>query len=352
MRPASPASLVLPILLVLATAAAPARGETVRPLPALGIALEETTVSGISSGAFMAGQFQIAHSRIVKGAAIIAGGPYGCAEALATGFLPGLVKATLAVQTCMLHAYAFWGRPSVTLLAERIGELARAGRIDPPEGIARHRLYLFSGSRDQIVQPSIVEATVRLYRRLGVPDAAIQHVTRYPAGHAIITEDEGGACEVSKPPFVVDCDYDQAGSLLAHLYGALRPRVGQPTGEWITFDQQPFTASLGTHSMAEAGTLYVPADCIRQPGCRIHVAFHGCMQNRTAVGDAFVRGAGFHRWADTNRIVVLFPEAAVSFANPQGCWDWWGYSGSDFPTRDGAQIKTVRRMLDRLAARP
>ena len=51
-------------------------------LPALEAVTDRTSVSGISSGAYMAGQFQIAHSRLVVGAAIIAGGPYGCAESL------------------------------------------------------------------------------------------------------------------------------------------------------------------------------------------------------------------------------------------------------------------------------
>jgi len=36
--------------------------------------------------------------------------------------------------------------------------------------------------------------------------------------------------------------------------------------------------------------------------------------------------------------------------NPFGCWDWWGYSGSGYATQDGAQIKAVRAMLERLAA--
>jgi hypothetical protein len=36
--------------------------------------------------------------------------------------------------------------------------------------------------------------------------------------------------------------------------------------------------------------------------------------------------------------------------NPFACWDWWGYSGSDYATREGAQVKAVRAMLERLAA--
>src|SRR5512132_3856249 len=38
------------------------------------------TVSGISSGGFMAHQFHVAHSAHVAGAGIVAGGPYACSQ--------------------------------------------------------------------------------------------------------------------------------------------------------------------------------------------------------------------------------------------------------------------------------
>lgn len=46
----------------------------------LNINQEAISVSGISSGAFMAHQFHIAHSEHIMGAGIIAGGPYYCAR--------------------------------------------------------------------------------------------------------------------------------------------------------------------------------------------------------------------------------------------------------------------------------
>ncbi len=41
--------------------------------------IKETSVSGLSSGGFFAVQLQVAHSSIIKGAGIVAGGPYNCA---------------------------------------------------------------------------------------------------------------------------------------------------------------------------------------------------------------------------------------------------------------------------------
>jgi len=96
------------------------------------------------------------------------------------------------------------------------------------------------------------------------------------------------------------------------------------------------------------------------PPARVHVAFHGCRQSAAQIGRRFVDGAGYNRWADSNRLLVLYPQTvprhglAVGswkwISNPFACWDWWGYTGSDYPTRDGLQIRAVRAMLDRLAA--
>jgi poly(3-hydroxybutyrate) depolymerase len=48
-------------------------------LPAFNVDIRQTSVSGLSAGGFMAVQFDVAFSSILKGAGIIAGGPYSCA---------------------------------------------------------------------------------------------------------------------------------------------------------------------------------------------------------------------------------------------------------------------------------
>src|ERR1700726_4771345 len=60
----------------------------------------QVSVSGISSGAFMANQLHIAHSAGIMGAGIIAGGLYGCAvdHELEDGVY---ALASLAVGPCM-----------------------------------------------------------------------------------------------------------------------------------------------------------------------------------------------------------------------------------------------------------
>jgi poly(3-hydroxybutyrate) depolymerase len=332
-----------------------AASATAAELPALGARLDQTTVSGLSSGAYMAGQMQLAHASIITGAGIIAGGPYGCAESLFADSMPGpgtvFLNASKAINGCMLDGLKLWGIPNPKQLATRARQLAEAGRIDPTAEVLRDKVYLFSGREDRTVVPAIVAAAADFYAALGLPREAIKYVTEVAAGHGFVTTDKGLACGRSGQPYVVDCDYDQAGDLLGHLLGPLQPRSATPSAAPQEFDQGPFKDGLVDHSLSVSGAVYVPADCRRETGCSIHVVFHGCGQNRANVGETVLADLGFIAWADTNRLILLFPQVAQSALNPQGCWDWWGYTGRDYLTRQGAQIVAVHRMLLRLAAR-
>lgn len=347
--------LAVPAALLLFAGILSGCGESgTRELPALSAALDETSVSGLSAGAYMAGQFEIAHSRDVVGAGIVAGGPYGCSESLFADVIPGpgtaLLNLTKAINGCMLNALQAFGVPNPKQLADRAGRLAEAGRIDPVANVKGDRVYLFTGQDDHTVVPAIVEAARRFYEAIGVPEAQIKLVSNPTAGHGFVTDDKGRACDYSGKPYIVDCDYDQAGAILAQIYGPLAPRSAEPAGEFLLFDQRPFTHELSNHGLSDNGIAYVPPACREARGCRVHIAFHGCGQNRTFVGDAFARDTGFARWADANRLVILFPQTATTPLNPQGCWDWWGYTGPGYLTRNAPQIIAVRRMLEHLAA--
>jgi hypothetical protein len=333
---------------------APARAaEDIPKLPQLAADMTQTSVSGISSGAYMAGQFQIAHSKIVTGAAIIAGGPYGCADSAFSDLMLGpgvaILNLSKAINGCMLNALALWGVPNVDQLVEKTKKLAAADRIDPLDSLVSDRVYLFSGTNDRTVVPAIVASAYEFYKRIGVPEKNMTFVSDLPAGHAFVTEAEGLACENTGKPYVVDCDYDQAANVLKRIYGDLAPRTAQPAGAFVEFDQQPFLEGEAEDGMDRKGVVYVPPSCAKSATCRIHIAYHGCSQNRAATGDSFIRESGYANWADTNRLIVLFPQAESTPVNPQGCWDWWGYTGANYLTRDAPQIRIVYRMLETLA---
>jgi poly(3-hydroxybutyrate) depolymerase len=304
------------------------------PLAALG-AHENATVSGVSSGAYMAVQFHVAHSARIKGAAALAGGPYYCAQ--------GSLKR--AYNNCMKPG-RFLPLPSIATLRAQTEALARQGRIDPTANLASSRVWLFTGLNDETVKPQVVEALYAFYSAYKALSVIVRHKT---AGHAMVTEDAGNKqCASTRSPFINACDYDAAGALLEHLVGPLAPPPAKPGGRLQSFDQTPFGAE--GISMDLEGYVYIPKAC-ETTGCRVHVVFHGCRQSRAAVKEQFAREAGYNRWGDTNRIVLLYPQAlprSWPMYNPDGCWDWWGYSGSDYYRRAGKQMRAVKAMVDRL----
>jgi poly(3-hydroxybutyrate) depolymerase len=315
-------------------------------LPGLGIEVAETSVSGLSAGAYMAGQLQVAHSKQIVGAGIVAGGPFGCAESQADSFLPPIAQnLSQAFEECLNGR----GIPDATALVERAKGLAKAGEIDPLADLSKDRVYLFSGGKDRIVDRSVVEAAKRFYIDAGVPKENVALMTRDDAGHSILTNDTGNACGLSASPFVSDCDYDQAGAILKWIYGELNAPAERPKGRFLVFDQSPYAEGFGNGLSSEA-VVYIPGACTGKNGCRLHIALHGCEQNRDQVGMTFIEGSGFAHWADTNRLVILFPQVEASILNPKACWDWWGYTGKDFLTKDAPQVAAIWRMVERLAS--
>lgn len=312
-------SFLLSLLVALATT--PASHALGEELPRLGVALSGTSVSGLSSGAYMAGQIELAHSKDIVGAGIVAGGPFACAETASTRLFPywPMVLWQNAMQAANACMQVFWGEPDAAALAVRAKELAQGGKIDPLAGLDDDKVYLFSGEADETVRRPVVEAAKRFYEAAGVPSANITLVESQ-GGHAFLTETEGTACGVTAEPYVSDCDYDQAKAILEWIYGPLAPPLAAPTGQFIVFDQSVFDKSP-PNGLAKEGVVYVPRTCANESGCRLHIVLHGCDQARESVGDAFIEKSGFARYADTNRLVILFPQVAGSLVNPHGCWD-------------------------------
>ncbi|MBI1397783.1 MAG: hypothetical protein GC151_17565 [Betaproteobacteria bacterium] len=322
-------------LLILALAATVV--EAAERLPALNVDITETSVSGLSSGAFMAVQFHLAHASIVRGVGIVAGGPWFCAHG----------SAERATGECMQ------ARPATEPLLAAARRAARKGEIDPLNALARSRVWLYSGYNDGVVRQSVVDALDAFYGSL-VPVDAIFYRADLRSGHAIVSDEVTAHCDVTAEPFLVDCGYDMAGSMLQFIYGRLVVPGATLHGRLVRFDQTEFVKGWAREAgMASEGYAYVPAACANGERCRLHIALHGCEQSAESVGEAFVRNAGFNRWADANRIVVLYPQARATWGfpwNPAGCWDWWGYTGSAYATRLGPQVAALRAMADRIAS--
>lgn len=327
------------------------------PLPALGADTSRISVSGLSSGGYMAGQFQVAYSKLVIGSGIVAGGPYACAyapgaEAQAVWLSALTMNALRAQGQCMADSGTFFSAiPTALELLGRAKTLEKAGKIDALANLHNHKVYLFWGGRDDRVVQGVVTRAVDFYQRAGVPTDNISFVTLPTAAHAFVTDELGLACGTKGSPYLNDCDYDQAGAILTRIHGPLKPAGLEVESSFVSFDQTPYS-SAGTDAMlADTGMAYIPANCRKNEGCGVHVAFHGCEQG----GDAFttfVKNAGYARWAESNRLIVLFPRVRTGRLNPKGCWDWWGYTGPQFLERDAPQMLAVRQMIDQLVAAP
>ena len=329
-----------------------------RSLPTFNVELKETSVSGLSSGAFMAVQFEVAHSSIIKGAGIIAGGPYYCAQ-------NDVTKATTICTCTARPCKVAPGGTDLLTLAQKTRDEAGKSRIDPLSHLSDHRIFMFSGAKDSLV-PQAVMDDLEAYYRIFVKAENIRYKKDIQAEHSVPTESFGDACDHLGKSFINNCGYDAAGELLNQIYGGLKPRnTGKLSGSFMEFDQEEFIEKPGSHSMDKSGWAYVPASCSDGKKCKVHIAFHGCKQGHEAVGMTFIEHAGYNEWADTNDIIVLYPQVTPkkifgitgpltdkNNTNPMGCWNWWGYDKDrDYAVKSGRQMAAVKAMLDRVSGK-
>jgi poly(3-hydroxybutyrate) depolymerase len=433
--------VVCTLAIARSVAAAPALEEVAA---GVNIDVGQISVSGISSGGFMAHQFHVAHSEHVMGAGIVAGGPYYCARG---NILDAVTRCSqfVMLECAALGLDAKWCRK--TDLAPRnrtqIESAARAsfneakkqeaaGTISKLANLRNDNVYLISGKYDAIVPHGVMDTVFHFYAdsdKAGVQDGKVDYNSKFPARHTMVrdsfdkpTGDLVGACALPPAPppplegntFIDDCeqvakqhqktnhcicllsaasraateascpprnkkevckdlkDVDLAGAILNHIYGeeALKAgRVAVQESEVQAFDQRGVFSkfsdipnnALQNASMAREGYVFIPETCKEGRQCKLHVAFHGCLQGGTTdfrsghSGNLFAKYAGYNEWAKANDIIVLYPQIQARSAsvplNPQGCWDWWGqdYTHEGYHTKRGTQIKAVAQMINLLA---
>ncbi|MFI7606242.1 poly(3-hydroxybutyrate) depolymerase [Micromonospora sp. NPDC049366] len=292
-------------------------------------------VAGVSSGGYLATQLQVAYSGRIRGSAVFAAGPYYCAQN----------TVTQALYACGDNIYPTY----LANLETYTRTWASYGWIDPVGNLASRPAYVFHGNSDTTVKKSVTDDLVRYHQRFG---ASVQYDSGSSAGHAWVTPYGTGGCGVTAAPYLNDCGTDPQNAFLRKLLGSVAaPNTGPLRGTMIRFAQNTFAVGGWANgiSMDTSGFAYVPAPCAAGQSCRLLVALHGCLQGYGKVGTAFVDRANLNQYADTNNMIVLYPQATTSAANPNGCWDWWGYLGAtNYPIKGGAQIETIMNMVRRL----
>ncbi|HSV34733.1 MAG TPA: poly(3-hydroxybutyrate) depolymerase [Ramlibacter sp.] len=332
-----------------------------------------SSVSGLSSGAFMTVQLHLAYSSSFAGAGIIAGGPFRCAESFrGAAVLAEDAYVQGALYICMNPLVPSVG-PDAEKLATLARETAQAGEIDAISNLADDHLYIFTGSEDQVVYSDVVARTRRFYELLGVKPERIFYDDTVPAGHSIITDNpEDSPLGTNQPPYINHGGFMQSHDILRHIHGPLKAPSEQLSGRLVRFDQREFFGGSARASMSEFGYAYVPRSVEEGATARVHIALHGCKQgynytnyvngrpdinNQPPYGNRYITTTGYNHIADSNDIIVLYPQAqgadGGSMQNPDGCWDWWGYTSPtptqpDYYSRDAIQIKAIHGMLSRL----
>jgi hypothetical protein len=155
----------------------------------------------------------------------------------------------------------------------------------------------------------------------------------------------------------------------------LRPPSAQLSGKLMRFDQTEFLGGEdASSSMSRYGYVYVPDSVRRGKAARgVHIVLHGCKQgyeyvnfvlgrpdssNEPPYGARYMTTTGYNELADANDLIVLYPQATGDddnkAQNPDGCWDWWGYTSAnvdapDYYSRDALQIRALYGMLTRLS---
>lgn len=351
----APRRFLLAFALILAGSSARAQEPLAAQLGAYNADVRQSSISGISSGAFMAVQFAVAWSSVIRGVGAIAGGPYDCAHGTGLDVATG-ASMVAALTVCMKASPS---APDADGAVARADAFARDGEIDDLANVAGQKVYLFNGYNDTVVDRQVTDTLETFYRHyLGPAHAGnLFYQNALGAGHAQITAAYGGACQATVPDYINQCGYDQAGIILRHIYGALHAPSETLGGRMVAFSQREFTYPFppASFSMAEVGYAYVPAPCQAGAACRVHIALHGCKQNAAMIGTEFILHAGYNEWADANNIIVLYPQTVPSSFdftlpfNPDGCWDWWGYTNASYTRKAGRQIGALKAMLDRLA---
>ncbi|XP_053398394.1 uncharacterized protein LOC123553387 isoform X2 [Mercenaria mercenaria] len=278
-------------------------GGTAAKLEQYNVDRRQISVSGISAGGAMATQIHVIFSKDIMGVGLIAGLPFGCSSG----------NMMTAVTTCMTMPSGV----SAASLESRTETEADHGEIDAVTNMANDKVYILNGRADTTVNPGIGPVIESYYEHF--------------------VSDRRNV----KTNFDINSQHCMMPTTEEHANGKL-----------LKFSQSEFFPSSSHGSMDTTGYIYVPSGCMdKATECKLHVAFHGCLQGQDSIGDVFVRHSGYNEVGELNNIIILYPQAVKSTMNPMnpnGCWDWWGYTGQTFDKKSGFQPTAIKTMIDRI----
>jgi hypothetical protein len=303
------------------------------------------SVSGLSSGGYMAGQFHIAHSKHIKGVGIFSAGPYYCAQG----------ELQRAMEDCTVKPEKL----DINYLLNKANTFYEMNLIDSLENIQNQNVYIFSGLLDTRVVYQVTDKLEQFYQKL---NSNIKYEIIPNSQHAFPTSDlNNNPCHYLGSPFINNCQTNGAEKCIFHLlskkiqHDSIKiEKLRYKEENLIEIDQSKYFETTEDISMNQIAYVYVPDNCkSNKKVCDLHVAFHGCKQTLNHIGKDFMVKTGYLDVAERNDLIILFPQAKISETsptNPLGCWDYWGYNEENveekfYSTKYGKQISAVWRMI-------
>jgi len=281
------------------------------------------TISGISSGGFMASQMAVIYSDQFSGVATVAGGVFYCAQNtyqqnlknygstafFAFGVSDDMVQAGThifsfqngqqtqipdmshameplpsnptyqAVGVCMGHPEKILSSSQQNdgsfgpMNLDYVKMMESHHLISPVKNITQQKILIYQGDQDSVVRPAMAGKLQEFYSRMGVPSSSIKMVKVQGGAHNFPTDrDDGIACDSQDVPYVSSCKRDLAGDILKHLLGRNLNRTKNNLAHLYRVQQV-----AAPKSVASYGYLYANDFCLNNPGqCDLHVALHGC----------------------------------------------------------------------------
>jgi hypothetical protein len=178
------------------------------------------------------------------------------------------------------------------------------------------KIYILKQNLDIVVVPGVADKTIEFYNHY-TATANIKNIS-INAEHSWVTDNWRSNCTYLGFLYINNCGVDVAGDSLKHVFGEMNPRNLNinPKDNIVQFDQSHYTI---VHplliSMANIGYLYIPKSCYSNK-CKLLIFFTGCGMDNIDDPDAFDERTGYNYWADTNNIVILFPQMRKTVLSP------------------------------------
>lgn len=285
------------------------------------------TISGISSGGFMANQMATIFSSQFSGVATVAGGFYYCAE----DYLPKKVKEdSLGIGTRNLFLFepapiddsfnpfilfsgsnsASWFRPQkgnpiyqsslcmsspdkTNLPTDYLKSNAEKNLVDPLINLSEQKVFIYHGSADSVIRAKSQERLKEYYLSVGVLDLNIETITGTGNHNFPTDRTDAMPCKRAGVPYLGACDLDLAGLFLGSFYTdekkgkLIRSEVNRDhlyivdqTTQIENVNKSEENWTMAAPSIAPYGYMYASDKCLQNPGsCQTHVALHGCQMS-------------------------------------------------------------------------